>query len=921
MHNRKGLAYLLTEFLNYDHDLFNNFQEAIDSYSDKIPDIAKSLITKIAEAHDDNSAFKNQFAAYMQLCQTSLNPNISREAIDDMLIQHMMTERIISHVFQGERFTRTNVIAAEIEKVIDALTSQHFNRQGFLGALAPFYEAVESVADRQADFSAKQDFVNMVYERFFQGYSVEVANTHGIVYTPQPIVDFMCAAVEEVLEDEFGVKLGDEGVILIDPATGTGNFVVNLLRRAFERNFGNFDDFYRRRLFANEIMLMPYYIASLNIEHEYYELRGKAETFPGLCFVDTLELTEGWQLPSAMISEENSKRVEEQQRAKINVIIGNPPYNAWQVNENDNNKNRKYEAVDNQIRTTYAQDSRATLRNALSDAYVKFFRWATDRLGDRDGIICYVSNNSFVDAYAFDGFRKHFCQDFNLIYHLDLGGNLRQRRLGSDEGNVFDIRVGVGITIAIRKRAYAGCKINYNGRIKGESKDAKLYVLRMIAECAGRRKIFDQVRPMMAWERLEPNQKHTWLISDTESEFGSFMPIGDKVAKRSTTPDTPTVFKSYSNGVKSNRDPYVYDFLSDRLENRINKLVVDYNMEVNRYISTPHNRDIDIDNFVDYSKIKWSSTLKRHLASKNLADFSKENIRSAMYRPFTRMLLYHDKPLIDRPGLYKHYFPNEQSEAENKVICHTDKGSEKPFMTLITSTVPDLHLVGAGASAQCFPFYTYDQDGSNRRENITDFALDQFRSQYSAPSISKWDIFHYVYGLLHHPEYRERYALDLKRNLPRIPFAPDFRYFSTAGEELADLHLNYEAAERYKLRQIPMKQPVSYRVVKMRPEPKRDSQAGNYKIYDLLKYNDTLYLRGIPERAFAYRLGNRSALDWIVDQYRVKEDKRSGITHDPNGYSDDEQYILKLIESVITVSLRTVDIVEGLSKLPFRAGG
>ena len=391
----------------------------------------------------------------MSLCQSSINPNISRDAIDEMLIQHLMTERIIRRVFNVEWFTRRNVIAREIENVIDALTSQHFDRKDFLGGLDGFYKSVEDVADRQADFRAKQDFINMVYERFFQGFSVKVADTHGIVYTPQPIVDFMCAAVEDALQSEFGKKLGDKDVILIDPATGTGNFVVNLLRRAFERNPLALDGFYRERLFANEVLLMPYFIAALNIEHQYYQLTGKAEPFPGLCFVDTLDLTAARQLPSAIITEANSQRVKEQQRAEINVIIGNPPYNVGQINENDNNKNRKYDVIDKRIRETYAKDSKATLKNQLYDAYVKFFRWAVDRLDGRDGIVCYVSNNSFVDAYAFDGMRKHLLRDFDRVYHVDLGGNVRKNRPGRKIGNVFDIRVGVGVTLLIRNQQAA----------------------------------------------------------------------------------------------------------------------------------------------------------------------------------------------------------------------------------------------------------------------------------------------------------------------------------------------------------------------------------------------------------------------------------------------------------------------------------
>ena len=447
---RPDFAELLSRYFSYRAQSFDDFSEAVESYGEQIRKNATALQRKIADAHENNKPFQRQFDEFMDLCRGALNPNISVEAVDEMLIQHLMTERIIRRVFDVEHFAQTNVIAAKIEEVIRALTSEHFSRSDFYGELDSFYRAIETAAD-ELDFTDKQTFINTVYERFFQGYSVKVADTHGIVYTPQEIVDFMCAAVEQALADEFGKRLGDPGVTVIDPATGTGNFVVNLLRRAYERNLRNFDEFYRERLFANEVMLMPYYIASLNIEHAYYELTGRAAPFEGLCFVDTLDLAQERQL--SYLTEANAERVERQKKADINVIIGNPPYNVGQINQNDNNKNRKYDAIDGRIRKTYAKDSKATNKNALSDAYVKFFRWATDRLGERDGIVCYVSNNSFVDAFAFDGFRKHALQDFDEVVHLDLGGNIRKNRPGRSIGNVFDIRVGVGVTIAIRKRA------------------------------------------------------------------------------------------------------------------------------------------------------------------------------------------------------------------------------------------------------------------------------------------------------------------------------------------------------------------------------------------------------------------------------------------------------------------------------------
>ena len=462
---KNNFAQLLTQYLNYKAEHFDNFNEAVQSYGEQIREIATQLKTKIDAAHGDNPEFQRQFDEFMQLCRTSLNPNISIEAVDEMLIQHLMTERIIRRVFNRDHFTQTNVIAAKIEEVIRALTSHYFNRSDFYGALNRFHKAIEDAAE-DLDFSDKQTFINTVYEKFFQGFSVKVADTHGIVYTPNEIVDFMCAAVEEVLENEFGKKLGDEGVVIIDPATGTGNFVVNLLRRAHKRNLREFENFYRERLFANEVLLMPYYIASLNIEHEYFQLTGKTQPFEGLCFVDTLDLARERQM--TFLTEANTERVERQKNADINVIIGNPPYNVGQVNENDNNKNRAYDVIDKRIRETYAKASKATNKNALSDAYVKFFRWASDRLEDRDGIVCYVSNNGFVDGYAFDGMRKHLAQEFDSLYIVDLKGNVRKDSMRDgipigEKNTVFGLSamVGISISVLVRNRQSEPNKIFY----------------------------------------------------------------------------------------------------------------------------------------------------------------------------------------------------------------------------------------------------------------------------------------------------------------------------------------------------------------------------------------------------------------------------------------------------------------------------
>src|SRR6266487_4441804 len=393
---RIQLVALLNQFFSYTGEQIEEFQAAVREFQERIPELARGLMARIDEERGQNQKFVAAFATFQQICRASIDPDISVGEIEEMLVQHILTERLFRTVFDDSEFTNRNVIAAEIEKVIRALTSRSFNRSAFLKSLDYFYVAIEAAAQTIDDFAQKQTFLNTVYERFFQGFSKDQADTHGVVYTPQPIVDFMIASVDEVLQQEFGLSLSSEGVKILDPATGTGNFVVNILRRIHRRDLKRK---YHAELYANEIMLLPYYIASLNIEHAYYDLTGEYEPFEGICFTDTLDLAESQQL--ALFAEQNTERVQRQKDAEITVIIGNPPYNVGQRNENENNKNRKYPVVDKRIAETYVKDSKATLKNQLYDAYVRFFRWATDRLQGRDGIICFVSNNNFIDQFAF----------------------------------------------------------------------------------------------------------------------------------------------------------------------------------------------------------------------------------------------------------------------------------------------------------------------------------------------------------------------------------------------------------------------------------------------------------------------------------------------------------------------------------------
>jgi predicted helicase len=892
------IAQLFTLFLNHEDPAIEGFEQAVDHFKEQTPELARGLLALIRQAHRSNTRFQAAFATFHALCQGALDPKLSADAVDDMLVQHLLTERLMRTVFSHTEFRGKNAIAQEVEKVIAALTAGHFSREDYLGQLNGFYSAIESAAASITDFHDKQGFITTVYERFFQGYSVKVADTHGIVYTPQPIVAFMVAAVDDALRREFGYGIDAPDVVTIDPCTGTGSFIVHILQRLAQTNPAALKAAYRERLFANEVLLMPYYVASLNIEHAFLELNGdQYEPFEGLVLADTLGLAEhaGGQL--GMFSEENAERVEREKDAPITVILGNPPYNMGQDNENDNNKNRAYNVLDERLRQTYVRDSAATLRNKLYDPYVRFFRWATDRLGDRDGIVCYVSNNSFVDQIAFDGMRKHLLQDFTRIYHIDLHGNVRQNpKLSGTTHNVFGIQVGVGITLAIKNHQHSDHRLFYYRLPEDWRKEQKLALL---AESTA--------APLdsIPWVELTPDDRHTWLVPENADEYAGYLPMGSKDAKQGRTGAEETIFETYSPGVLTARDSHTYSYDREALAKLADEYVEIYNSAVDKAKRLGAREDFSKLIDVKDERIKWSRQVKTSLVKTAYSTFNDTFLRQALYRPFNAKWVYFDDFWNEERYQQPYFFPTTASENENRMMCVTSPGSTAKFTSIAASSLVDYHFTG---DTTCFAFYVYDEDGGNRRENIPDAALARFRAHYGDDTISKWDIFHYVYALLHHPGYRERYAGNLKRELPRIPFAPDFAAFAQAGQQLAALHVGYESVTPYPLQErwLPGA-PASWRVEKMK------LSADNTEI----AVNRVLTLTGLPPETFAYRLGSRSALEWVIDQYRVKTDPRSGIPSDPNQYSSDERYIVDLVRRVVQVSVETVALVQTLAALGF----
>ena len=942
------LVKILTLFLEFAPPAIAEWEKAVEEFKDKVPQIGKALKDLIEKERQTNKKFIAAFEDFCSLCRGSLNPNISIEAVEEMIIQHILTERIFRKIFDVADFMQRNVIALEIEKVIGALNSRSFSRDDFSKSLEHFYGAIENAAATITDFHEKQTFLNTVYERFFQGFCVKVADTHGIVYTPQPLVNFMVASVEKILTAEFGKTLADKDVHILDPFTGTGNFIVNLMRHiprsALPHKYAN-------ELHCNEIMLLPYYVASMNIEHAYYEATGKYEPFEGICLVDTFQTINGkmsyygfnekHEQEEMVIgfNPENTKRIKRQKDSPIRVIIANPPYNAGQADENDNNKNRKYPELERRVSATYGEASDATLLRKLADPYVKAIRYATDRLAG-DGIVCFVNNNSFVTEKTFDGMRKELAKDFDEIYVLDLGGNVRKNpKLSGTTHNVFGIQVGVSINLFVRHgnsdyTKKRNCTIYYHAVGQDWRKEEKYNFLEAKGGVDG-----------VKWKKLKPDNRGNWITNDTDEEFESFLPIGSKDAKAGMT--VPTIFRTYSLGVSTNRDAVVYDFDAKRLAQRVEQFADDYNAELNRWKTKakppkdPKDLISYIDSFVSYDKIKWSRNLKRWFRQGDELNFDASDVRVAAYRPFTRMKLHYARMFVDELGTTRELFPNPKTEKENCAICTPGAGAFRPFHAIAVRGLVSMDFID---KTQCFPLFTYSEDGKHKQENVTPKARTLFQIFYDDDSITATDIFHYVYAVLHHPAYRTRFAENLKRDLPRIPFvgvvvgektasffplaavetmqgnnkpghkpeasAKLFHEFAEAGKKLAELHVNYESAKEFKLVRIENKEvKLDWRVERMKLSKDKTS----------LFYNDFLTLNGIPSEVFDYKLGNRSALEWVIDQYCVTRDDDGNITSDPNRM-DDEEYIVCLIGQVITVSLETMKIVNGLPELQERKG-
>lgn len=881
-------------------------------WSNDIASIATKHIdlinTLLADAGPD---LERVFTEFVEGLQSMLNPNIDRGQAVEMLAQHLITKPVFDAMFAGHKFTEENPISMAMQNVVEHLDANAaFERER--KSLDAFYASVQRRVRDVDNAGAKQHIIKDLYDKFFQNAFPRVADRLGIVFTPVPVVDYILRSADEALSDAFGKRLTDEGVSIIEPFVGTGTFMTRLLQLGLIRP-EDLQRKYQRELFANEIVLLSYYIAAINIETVYAETAQAAglqvgyEPFEGMVLTDTFQLSESADQLDVPAFKANSERAKRELAQDIQVVVMNPPYSAGQSSANDNNANEKYPVLDTSIADTYARLSNATNKNSLYDSYIRGIRWASNRI-DGNGVVAFVSNGSFIDGNTADGIRKTFMDEFATIYVYNLRGNQRtsgetSRREG---GKIFGSgsRAQIAICILVKKAGYEGSAVlKYRDIGDYLSREEKLDILSAEGSLAG-----------TDWEVIVPNVSGDW-INQRDERYDTYQPIGDKATKGK--PGTPGIFQNYSNGLKTNRDAWVYNFSRGSVESNVRGMIDFYNSQLN--VASPD---------MDSTKISWNRSLLKDRERGIELEFDSESVMVSLYRPFCKQTVYFNRLLNDMIYQLPKLFPTPNHK--NVAFFTTGVSVPKPFSVLITNVLPDLNILTAN---QVFALYSYeplpegglplDADGEIvggyvRRENITDVTLASYREYYEDSSIAKEDIFYYIYALLHHPEYREQYKADLAKMLPRVPKVEGFAEYSRIGRELAELHLNYEDVAPYAVEEklsgdLPENEVAQYdffAVEKMRFGPKKDKST--------IVFNQNVTLSGIPEAAYEYQVNGRSAIEWIIESYQVKTHKASQITNDPNDYSREvgnPRYILDLLKRIITVSLETQKLVATLPKL------
>jgi predicted helicase len=923
MDNTDALLPLLTRFFAHERQEVADFKKAVRKFALDLPDILKALREIIQTKRRDSGDFARAQDDFLKHARDAINPAVTDADVQEMLIQHILTEDIFAKVFENPEFHRQNNVAAALYALDDKLFG-YGEKQRLLKALQPYYAGISATAALINSHSEKQGFLKGLYENFYKVYNPQAADRLGVVYTPGEIVRFMIKSADWLCETHFGKNLIDKGVEILDPATGTGTFIVELLESF--RTGGGQEQLrykYKNELHANEVAILPYYVANLNIEATYAAITGQFAEYPNLCFVDTLDNVKSVKgIKDAThvgdlfggVSTENMERIKRQNERKISVFIGNPPYNANQQNENDNNKNRTYPFIDANIKATYIKESTAQ-KTKLYDMYARFYRWATDRLGENDGIVAFITNRSFIESRTFDGFRKIVARDFNEIWVVDLGGDVRANpKLSGTKHNVFGIQTGVAICYLVRKNGVEGCTIRYVRRPEDETAEDKLSWL-------GNAEL-----KALDFEKIKPDLRNDWL-----KQAGSMSPgmlaLVDPEANPDAVDEPEAIFSLYSNGIVTARDDWMTDLSKWHLRKKGQAFAKVYTSEQLRWAKSKEKEALKdkkdrlaaLSNFV-CRDIKWTSELEGHLEKGSKVIFSGASLTPYQDRPFIKMTAIFAPVLTHRRYQQAKIFPSRK--AKNRAIGFSGLASSKPFQSLAVRCLPSYDFL---EKTQFLPRYRYTKSGE-RVDNITDWAVKQFVGHYaSSPShvdgedkkehfrhaITKDAIFAYCYAVLHDPIYRAKYALNLKREFPRIPFYPDFDVWVAWGEALLKLHIDYEEVTPATLTRVDT--PAPKRAKGTHPKPKLKS---NPEVENIVIDEDT-QLTGVPAQAWQYRLGNRSAIDWVLDQHKEKTPRDPTIRAKFNTYrfANYKENCIDLLGKVVKVSVDTIAITDAMNAL------
>ena len=879
---RPGLDHIETdERVQEAFDRFSVYKDAIDRFGENLEGIINRTREMVDHAIAGSQEYGTRVQRLLGMCRDVINESMDEGDIRDMLIQHILTYRIFAMVYGERDFHHANVVARELESLKELLgiSNSHVS-----------YDTMELIAESITDTEQRQEFLKKIYETFYEKYDPAKADKDGIVYTPSEVVNFMVASTDQLLRKHFHRSLSDEGVTVLDPATGTGTFLVHILNRISRDNL---DLKYAKELHANEISILPYYIAALNIENAYKERTGKYKEFENICWMDTLDSgVKDYGKVSSYFDNDNVRRISKQQESEIHVVIGNPPYNAVQTSYNNANPAGKYPHIDEKIQQHYTEQSNTHTQNKSQDMYKRFLKWSSDRIGEK-GMVVFVSNNSFLGAKADDGVRKALYDEFDYIYTINLKGNARtsgeERRRQKD--NVFENKIRVGIAISFF------IKIGAN---KSEIQYAEIddYL-----KCDDKLKwLENNTISTLALKEITPDKTGIWL-NQTDNDFDSLPPI--LPANR----QQESIFEYSTMGVNTAKDKWVYDFDKSSLGKKINFYISFYNDALTKYKKEkPNLKDLVV--WIS-KKIKWSRGILQHLARERSIIYLDNKIELALYRPFIIKYLYYDRPIIQDVRKFSTIFKNSR---KNLLIGFSNPATNAIFNSIGTNMIVDWHWF---SDTQAIPIWKYSDAGA-KSSNVTKYGLDLFRKHYKNRRITGDDIFYYTYAVFNDPKYGNKYQFNLQREFPRIPLARNFEQWSEIGQKIFDLHCNFESAKEYNLYRVDRH--IRKNGTKLQLKTKETDRGVVIKIV----IDDSTTLEGVPVEVLEYTIGSKNPLEWVLGFYKESKnqiqkescnDKAVRDRFNTYNFADHKEDLITLLRKVTTVCVETVRLRKELEQM------